>query len=501
MRNAVIVGAGQVVERIGAAGYAALPAAELAARAARAALADSGAEGLRPGLMAAVRTFEDSGVGVSPLGRPDRFPLAVARRLGLTPATAIYGPVGGDSPAALLVELGARIVAGEADAALLVGAEAISTTRHLLASEAARPDWAEQDEGVVDDRGADLAGLFSPAGIRHGLVAIPAVHGLLENARRARLGLSRAGYAAAMGELFAPFSATAADNPMSAAALPALTADELVAVTERNRLVADPYPLRLVARDQVNQGAALLVMEEGAARALGLDPARFIYLAGAAQAASPDPLARAELGAYPAADVALAAALDAAGCGVAQMDHFDFYSCFPIAVFAPAIDGLGLAADDPRGLTVTGGLPFVGGPGNNYALHALAEMVGRLRGQAGARGLVGANGGLLSKYAALVLSAAPAPWAGWSACTAAEPPAPPLADQPQGAGRIASYTIHYTRGAPALGVAVGQLANGQRFVANPADAATLARMVADDPLGAPVQLCAIEGKGQFVFGT
>lgn len=500
MRNAVIVGAGQVVERIAAAGYAALPAAELAARAARAALADCGAAGVTPSLLAAVRTFEDSGVGVSPLGRPDRFPLAVARRLGLTPSTAIYGPVGGDSPAALLVELGARIVAGEAEAALLVGAEAISTTRHLLASEAGRPDWTEHDEGAVDDRGADLAGLFSPAGIRHRLLAIPAVHGLLENARRARLGLSRADYALAMGELFAPFSATAAANPLSAAAMPALTAEELVSVTERNRLVADPYPLRLVARDQVNQGAALLVMEEGAARALGLDPARFIHLAGAAQAASPDPLARAELGTYPAADAALAAALGAADCGVEQINHFDFYSCFPIAVFAPAIDGLGLAADDPRGLTVTGGLPFFGGPGNNYALHALAEMVGRLRGQAGARGLVGANGGLLSKYAALVLSAAPAQWAGWSACAPAAPPAPLLADLPQGSGRIASYTIHYVRGAPALGVAVGQLADGQRFVANPADPATLARMVADDPLGAPVQLSAVEGKGQFVFG-
>jgi Thiolase-like protein type 1 additional C-terminal domain len=40
-------------------------------------------------------------------------------------------------------------------------------------------------------------------------------------------------------------------------------------------------------------------------------------------------------------------------------------------------EGLGLAFDDPRGLTVTGGLPFFGGPGNNYSMHAIAETVQR----------------------------------------------------------------------------------------------------------------------------
>ena len=33
----------------------------------------------------------------------------------------------------------------------------------------------------------------------------------------------------------------------------------------------------------------------------------------------------------------------------------------------------------PRGLTVTGGLPYFGGPGNNYSTHGIAEMVARCR--------------------------------------------------------------------------------------------------------------------------
>jgi acetyl-CoA C-acetyltransferase len=42
-------------------------------------------------------------------------------------------------------------------------------------------------------------------------------------------------------------------------------------------------------------------------------------------------------------------------------------------------DGVELATDDPRGLTVTGGLPYFGGPGNNYSMHAIAETLAQMR--------------------------------------------------------------------------------------------------------------------------
>lgn len=50
-------------------------------------------------------------------------------------------------------------------------------------------------------------------------------------------------------------------------------------------------------------------------------------------------------------------------------------------------DGLGLSADDSRGLTVTGGPPFFGGAGNNYSMHAIAETVALLRATPGAYGM------------------------------------------------------------------------------------------------------------------
>ena len=48
-----------------------------------------------------------------------------------------------------------------------------------------------------------------------------------------------------------------------------------------------------------------------------------------------------------------------AGITTADLDWFDLYSCFPSAVEA-AVDALGLDPFDPRGLTVTGGLPYHG---------------------------------------------------------------------------------------------------------------------------------------------
>ena len=74
----------------------------------------------------------------------------------------------------------------------------------------------------------------------------------------------------------------------------------------------------------------------------------------------------------------------------------DLYSCFPSAVQLGA-QSLGLSTD--RQLTRTGGLPFAGGPWNNYVMHAIATVVNDLREQPGEKGLVWANGGYATKHA------------------------------------------------------------------------------------------------------
>jgi acetyl-CoA C-acetyltransferase len=101
-------------------------------------------------------------------------------------------------------------------------------------------------------------------------------------------------------------------------------------------------------------------------------------------------------------------ALDVAGLASDDIDYFDLYSCFPIAV-SNIIDGLNLSPDDPRGFTLTGGLPYFGGAGNNYSMHAIVEAVQRVRSNRGSSALVSANGGILSKTSVGIYGTTPTP--------------------------------------------------------------------------------------------
>ena len=494
-RTPVIIGVGEASERIDAPDYAALSPADLAGRAAQAALDDAGArEALAPhiDLIAAIRQFEVSTPRAQPpFGASDNFPRSVAKRIGADPARAVLEPTGGQGPQHLVNELFQAIGAGETDMALIVGSEAISTVRHLAGQGETR-DWSEAIGGQLEDRGYGVSGLLTQELIVHGAVTPIQVYALFENARRARLGLGREAYARAMGELFAPFTQVAAGNP-HAMSREVYSAEALATVTASNRLTSDPFPRRMVARDQANQGAAVLMTSLGRAEALGVPADRLVYLHGGADAKERTVVERQDLSRSPASVLAAQRALAVAGLDIGQIDLFDFYSCFPIAVFN-MLEGLGVGLDDPRPFTVTGGLPFFGGAGNNYSMHAIASMIRRLRAQPGATGFVGANGGFLSKYSVGVYSTRPAEWRGFdSKSLQAEIdawPAPDLAAPAAGEGVVETFTIDYAGPAP-RGLVFGQRDDGAgRFIAmtDPADPAVVQSMIAQDPLGARVVL-------------
>lgn len=485
----VLVGVGQYAERVEDAGYEALSAADLAGRAAARALADAKADAERLAAaidtVAGVRQFE-AAMGDSPLGRSDNFPRAVARRIGADPREAILDVVGGQSPQSLVTEMAAAIAAGEREVVLLTGAEAISTARHL-AGRADAPDFTEAVGGQLTDRGNALRGLVFWQTVIHGLLRAPIQYGLFENARRARLGLSRARYAATMGALFAPFTEVAADNPYAAAPT-RRSAEELATPTDRNRMIVDPYPRFLIARDQVNQGAAVVLTSVGAARRLAIPEDRWVFLHGHADLRCRDLFDRQDLSAYPAAGIAVRHALEVAGTALDELTHLDLYSCFPVAV-SSVLDELGLAPDDSRGLTLTGGLPFFGGAGNNYSMHAIAEAVDRCRTDPAATALVVANGGMLSKCSVGVYAARPAPWRpDRSAELQSEIdawPAPALEPHPEGWGRIEASTARVRGDATGPFVVVGRLEeSGARFMANELeDDPDIAELLAGDPVG------------------
>ncbi len=488
-RTPVIVGVGQVSERVDQPGYRALSAVELAAEAARAALADARADAAAVEVVAGVRQFEISRPGASaPLGRSDNYPRSVAHRIGATPHRAVLEVTGGQAPQHLVTEFAGAIAAGEHEVALLVGSEAISTVRHL-AEAVDPPDFTEHVDGELEDRGYGLHGIVSRPLVTHGLTSPAGRYALCETARRARLGLGREQYARAMGRLFAPLTRVAADNP-HAAAPTVRDAAELAAVSDRNRMIADPYPRYLVSRDQVNQGAAVLLTSVAAARRLGVPADRWVFLHGHADLREQPLLERADLGRSPAAVLAVEHALGVAGIGLDDLATFDLYSCFPIAV-SNLLDGLGMAPDDPRGFTLTGGLPFFGGAGNNYSMHAIAETVHRMRATPGAYGLVGANGGILSKYSVGIYSTAPTPWRPSHDEEAQDRiDALPVVEQvthPDGWATLETCTVAYGRGGGRTGVVVGRLERDRRrFVALAAGDEILDALIAGEPVGTRV---------------
>jgi acetyl-CoA C-acetyltransferase len=488
----VLVGVGQASERLGQPGYRRRSPAALAADAALAALADTGA---RPATVSAaidtvagVRQFEISNPAArAPLGRSDNYPRSVAARIGAAPARAVLEVVGGQAPQHLVNEFAGEIAAGRSDATLIFGSEAISTVEHY-AEATDRPDFSEHAEGSLEDRGYGLRGLVSMQLAAHGLTGIPGQYALAENARRARLKQTRADYAAAMGALFAPFTQVAARNP-HAAAPTVRSPGELITPTGSNRLIADPYTRYLVAREKVNQGAAVLLMSAAAARRLGIPQDRWVFLHGHADLRERDLLDRADLSASPASVMAARHALEVAGIGAGDLATVDLYSCFPVLVFN-ICDGLGLAPDDPRGLTVTGGLPFFGGAGNNYSMHAIAETVQRARASPGSYGFVGANGGTMSKYSAGVYSTTPAAWrADASGALQAEIDGwavPAQARHADGWAAIETYTIKHGRDGTRTGIVVGRLEKDERrFVARGGDRDTgiIDLLAAGEPIG------------------
>jgi acetyl-CoA C-acetyltransferase len=146
---------------------------------------------------------------------------------------------------------------------------------------------------------------------------------------------------------------------------------------------------------------------------------------------------------------------------------FDLYSCFPSAV-EMGCDVLGIGLDEPRPLTVTGGLPYAGGPGNDYGTHAVAELVRWLRATPGSVGMSTGVGWYFTKHSAglygtlppMELPAAPQP--------IEAPPAKrvEVVPGPEGPGRIETYTVVHDRtGEPERGIVIGRLADERRFLA------------------------------------
>ncbi len=395
-------------------------------------------------------------------------PGMLAVRLGIEPKHRLYTAIGGNTPQWLVNGAADAIARGEIEVALLAGAEAMRTLRSYRAR-GAMPPWTVT-EGRPQMVG-DLRPGVNDLEARHGLRLPVEVYPLFENALRARAGETIDAHQRKVGELMARFTRVAARNPY-AWFRQERTAEELITVSPDNRMVGFPYPKRLNAIIEVDQAAAVVVTSLARARELGVPSDRIVFLWGGADAADVWHVSeRLSYDRSPAIEAAGRAALAQAGVDIDDVAYIDLYSCFPSAVQIGR-DALGIAPDDPRDLTVTGGLPYHGGPGNNYSMHAIATMVGLLRRDPAAKGLVTALGWFITKHSVGVYAGTPPPreWSREARCydeQADAARAPRVVAEAEGLATIETYTVVHGRdGAPQRGIVIGRLDDGRRFLAN-----------------------------------
>ena len=462
----VIAGVGQVRNRPGldSAEWNPLEPAKLMAIALERAAADAG----RPGLLAEA----DFAGAIPPMAWAySDLPGRVAELCGAKPRETEELPGGGEGPILLLNRVANRLADGEIEIALLTGAEAVYSRRRARADGVALSGWTEGGERIP----AFLLTMKPFANTleqRHGVRNPVDMYPLYENALRARAGRSIEDHQRHVAALLARYSEVAARNPFSWFPEPR-SAEETRTVDARNRWIGFPYPKLMNAIMEVDQGAAAIAMTESTADRLGIAREKRVHFLGGASAQDGWSAAeRVDLASSPAYAAAARATQAHAALGVADIDLFDLYSCFPCAVEF-ALDALGLSTTDPRPPTQTGGLAHHGGPGNNYAMHGLANTVLRLRAGAGRTGWVSGLGMSATKHAIAALSTDPGRIAAADGRSStltlpkAEYEGPALVDAPDGLAEIESYTVTFDReNRPEKSMLYLRLPDGRRSVAN-----------------------------------
>jgi len=436
---------------------------------------------------------------VAPLGwRTVNPALLVAWRLGFEagaePAQLMLSAIGGNAPQALMHDACRAISTGDLDVVLVTGAEALYARALARRDRSLAPlAWAGQPaEGTpapvvfgVDKPGAtDLE-------VQRGVVLPVHAYPLFENALRAARGWTLDEHASHIGSLWSRFSEVAATNPHAWIRTPR-PASEIVTPATDNRMVSFPYPKLCTANMQVDQGAGYIVCSAEAARAAGVPEDRWVFPLSGADANDHWFIShRPELHRSPAIRLAGAAALELAGVGIDDVAAIDLYSCFPVVVQMAAAE-LGLSVDDPaRPLTLTGGLTFGGGPGNNYTSHGIARAVGALRADPGATALVTGLGWYATKHSVGIYASRP-PVHGGSRPFAWRDVQPEVDALPRctvdaeasGPVRVETYTVTFDRdGTPERGILACRTGDDSRAWGNVTDPDALALLCAEEGIG------------------
>jgi acetyl-CoA C-acetyltransferase len=322
-----------------------------------------------------------------------------------------------------------------------------------------------------------------------GLNRADGYYAILESAFRARQGWTVEEGRRRISEMYSEFSNIAARNPHAWRRV-AVDADAISTPTERNPMMAFPYTRAHISSWSVDQAGALLFCSAGLARELDIPRERWVFPVVSSESNHMVNVSnRRDLGRSEAVDIVVEAALRQASLAPADLTLLDLYSCFPVAVEMFAV-ALGVPVGS-RALTITGGMPWAGGPFNNYVIQSTAQMALQLRScTSPSTGLTTCVSGMLTKIGAGVWSTdqPSAPFAHIDVSNQVNERGGrlPSVDNYSGSARVVGYTVlHGRRGAH--GVLIVDVPEA-RTVVSTSEPDYVASMERDDWIGRSVDV-------------
>jgi acetyl-CoA C-acetyltransferase len=480
-RSPVVIGVGQVLQRTDDLAMAAHPTAMMA-DAVRLASSDAG--------LTAPPDVDSIRIVAQLSWRYGNAPLLLADALGLQPRDLAYTTHGGNTPQSLINTTALEIQRGDLDIAILAGGEATRTRKRARRMDV-ELSWPTAPEGSAPRSiGAELT-MNHPGEAERGIVMPVQMYPMFESALRARAERPIEVHHRHISELWSRFSTVAATNPY-AWNLTAYSPEHIGTVSPANRMIGLPYPKLMNSNNDVDMAAAVIVCSAERAAALGVPRDRWVFVHSGADCHEHQYVSeRWTFTETPAIVEGGSAALHLADSSLDDIEIVDLYSCFPSAV---QLGAASLRLDLNRQLTRTGGLPFAGGPWNNYVMHAIATVVTELRERPNELGFVWANGGYATKHAFGVYGAAPPPHGFRHAhpqeAVDALPKrrlAPPA--EAEGAATIEAYTVMHARdGSPETAIVTTIVPGGARAWGMSTDAHVAAAMCDGEWVGRRVHL-------------
>ena len=406
---------------------------------------------------------------------------AIAEAIGAPGAETGITPYGGNFVQTTVNQSALDIQAGKHDLIVISGAEC-GNTQAKAAKAGVELNWQELP-GTPDVSMGEEVEMRHDAEKAVRLGRPIQIYPIFETALRHHSGLGVDDHLEKISELWASFSAVAAENP-NAWIRDAKSAEEIRTPSNINRPISYPYAKFLNSNNNVDQGAALIMCSVGKAKALGIPQDRWLYPWAGTDAHDHYFVSnRDNLYSSPAIRIAGNRCMELAGVEVSDIDRVDVYSCFPVAVQVAARE---LNLDTNKPLTVTGGLTWAGGPLNNYVMHSIARMADLLRASPGERGLITANGGYLTKHAFGVYSTEPPAQAYQHEDLQKQVDAQPFREvehNQNGAAQVEGYCVMYGAEGPERAFVAARTEEDKRSWAVVEDNEILADMIANEYVG------------------